>query len=326
MHIPDGFLDAKTVVATAALAALGVGTALRQARRSLPPRRVPILGLTAAFVFAAQMVNFPVAGGTSGHLMGAVLAAVLLGPGGAVLVLTAVLVVQSLVFADGGLLALGANVFNMGIVGGVGGYALYRAAARLGGGDRGRLGASAFAAWGSIVLAAVLVAGELTLSGVAAWAVVLPAMAGVHMLIGVGEALITALVVLALLRTRPELLDDAEPAGPSRPLGEVVAFGLVIALGIGLFVSPFASAWPDGLEKVAERLGFLGRAVEAPLVPAPAPDYAFPGVSSAGWATALAGGVGTVVVFVLSFALARVLVPTGTGSIRPPESRTGRPR
>jgi cobalt/nickel transport system permease protein len=326
MHIPDGFLDTKTVVATTALAALGVGAALRQARRSLPPHRVPILGLTAAFVFAAQMVNFPVAGGTSGHLMGAVLAAVLLGPGGAVLVLTAVLVVQCLVFADGGLLALGANVFNMGIVGGVGGHALYRAVARLGNGDRGRLGAAAFAAWSSTVLAAVLVAGELSLSGVVAWPVVLPAMAGVHMLIGLGEALITGLVVLALLRTRPELLDDAEPTRPARPLVDVVAFGLVIALGIGLFVSPFASVWPDGLEKVAERLGFVEHAVTQPLVPAPIPDYALPGLSSASWATALAGGVGTVIVFVLSLALARVLVPGGSARIGPLGPRGGRPR
>src|SRR5512143_666441 len=126
MHIPDGFLDAKTAIATGGLALAGLGVALRQARLSLPPRRVPLLGLAAAFVFAAQMLNFPVAGGTSGHLVGGVLACVLLGPSAAVLALTSVLIVQCLLFADGGVLALGANVFNMAIVGSVAGYGIYR--------------------------------------------------------------------------------------------------------------------------------------------------------------------------------------------------------
>src|SRR5689334_8604134 len=116
MHIPDGFLDAKVALGAGALSALGVGAAVRNARLRLPPRKIPLMGLSAAFIFAAQMLNFPVAGGTSGHLIGGVLASVLLGPSAAVLVLTAVLMVQCFVFADGGILALGANVFNMGIV------------------------------------------------------------------------------------------------------------------------------------------------------------------------------------------------------------------
>jgi len=126
MHIPDGFIDAKTAATTALLSAAGVGLALRQARRSLPARRVPLLGLAAAFLFAAQMVNFPVAGGTSGHLVGGVLVAALLGPSAAIVVLTTVLIVQCFLFADGGVLALGANVFNMAIIGAAGGYAIYR--------------------------------------------------------------------------------------------------------------------------------------------------------------------------------------------------------
>lgn len=307
MHLPDGFLDTKTVVTTAALAAVGVGTALRQTRLHLPARRIPLLGLTAAFVFAAQMVNFPVAGGTSGHLLGGVLATVLLGPSGGVLVLAAVLIVQSLVFADGGILALGANVFNMGMVGAAGGYAVYRPLARALGGDRGRLAAAAFAAWCATVLAALAAAGELALSGTAAWAVVVPAMAGMHMLIGVGEAVITSLVLVAILRTRPELLESTTKAAPGRSW-EVVAFGLVIAVGIAMFVSPFASVWPDGLERVAETLGFAERAAP-PLVPSPMPDYAAPGLGTAGWATAIAGLAGTVLVFVLALGLARLLVP-----------------
>src|SRR2546422_7604656 len=116
MHIPDGFLDPKTALASGALSAVGLTIALRDARRRLPARKVPLMGLSAAFVFAAQMLNFPVAAGTSGHLIGGVLAAVLLGPSAAAVVLTSVLIVQCFVFGDGGVLALGANVFNMGIV------------------------------------------------------------------------------------------------------------------------------------------------------------------------------------------------------------------
>src|ERR1700730_4581681 len=115
MHVPDGFLDAKTALISGSVSVVGVGYSLRELRKHLPPRKVPLMGLSAAFVFAAQMLNFPVAGGTSGHLLGGVLTAVLLGPSAAILVLTAVLVVQCLLFADGGLLALGANVLNMGI-------------------------------------------------------------------------------------------------------------------------------------------------------------------------------------------------------------------
>jgi cobalt/nickel transport system permease protein len=320
MHIPDGFLDAKTVVATASLAAIGVGTAVRRAQAQLPPRRVPLLGLTAAFVFAAQMVNFPVAGGTSGHLVGGVLAAVLVGPSGAVVVMATVLIVQCLIFADGGVLALGANVFNMGIVGAVGGYAIYRAVYRVLGQDRGRLVAVAFSAWCSVVLAAIMAAGELSLSGVVPWSVVLPAMAGVHMLIGLGEAVITTLVILAILRARPELLTEGDRPRPVRSIGETLAFGLLIALGIAMFVSPLASAWPDGLEKVAQSLGFAERSVKAPLVPSPIPDYTIPGIVSPTWATALAGGVGTVVVFFLALALARFLVGRRPGAGTDPPS------
>jgi cobalt/nickel transport system permease protein len=138
MHIPDGFLDGRTATVSAALSVTALGVALNHAKRSLPPQRIPLIGLTAAFIFAAQMLNFPVAGGTSGHLIGAVLAAILLGPSGAVIAVTAVLIVQALLFADGGVLALGANIFNMAVTGSVGGYALYRLICRIVPGDRGR--------------------------------------------------------------------------------------------------------------------------------------------------------------------------------------------
>lgn len=308
MHIPDGFLDARALTVTAGLTVVGVTTAVRQARTQLPPRRVPLLGVTAAFVFAAQMVNFPIAGGTSGHLIGGTLAAVLLGPSAAVLVMTAVLTLQCLLFADGGLLALGANIFNLGIVSGVGGYYVYRGCRRLLG-DRGLLAAVAVAAWCGTVMAAVATAGELSLSGVVPWSVGVLAMAGVHAVMGVAEALITALVVLAIRRTRPEILADGAAALSPRGIGETVAFGLVISLGLGMFVSPLASAWPDGLKRVADTLGFLGRAAQTPLVPSLLPGYALPGVTSQAWATALAGGLGTTAIFLLVLGLSRLLVP-----------------
>lgn len=309
MHIPDGFLDAKTAAATGALAVGGLALALRQVRLRLPRRRVPLMGLAAAFVFAAQMLNFPIAGGTSGHLMGGVLAAVLLGPSAAVVVMSAVLIVQCFLFADGGVLALGTNVFNMAVLGTVGGYGVYRVTRRLMPGLRGLVFAAAFAGWCSTVLAALGCTGELAWSGTVAWRVAFPAMANIHMLIGLGEAVITALVVVGIARARPELVEEGAPPRPSERYGELVGFGLLIALGLALLVSPFACEWPDGLEKVAATLGFDRKAMEHPLAPSPLADYHCPGMKSAVWATALAGGIGTVVVFVFALVLARALAP-----------------
>jgi cobalt/nickel transport system permease protein len=311
MHIPDGFLDAKTVLVTGALSVAGVGLALRQLRRELPRRRVPLLGLSAAFLFAAQMVNLPVAGGTSGHLLGGVLVAALLGPAAGVVVLTAVLLVQCFLFADGGVTALGANVFNMGLVATVGGWAIYRAVSRCLPGVRGQVAAVAFAGWCSTVLASLACAGELGWSGTAPWSVTVTAMAGVHMLIGLGEGAISALVFLAIVRARPELAAEAnQSAGRSR-VGSVVGFGMVVSLGLAMFVAPFACPWPDGLEKVATKLGFEHRG--GAVLWAPLADYAVLGCKSPMVATAVAGAVGALVVFGLALLLSRVLVPRAAG-------------
>ena len=314
MHIPDGFLDAKTAAATGAMALGGLALALRQVNRQLPRRRVPLMGLAAAFVFAAQMLNFPVAGGTSGHLMGGVLSAVLLGPSAAVVVMSAVLIVQCFLFADGGILAIGANVFNMAILGSIGGYGIYRAVRRVAGGLQGLVFASAFAGWCSTVLAAIACTGELAWSGVVSWSVAFPAMANIHMLIGLGEAVITALVVVGIARARPELVEEGAPPRLGKRYLEFVGFGVLIAFGLTLLVSPFACEWPDGLEHVAAKLGFDQKAIEQPMVHAPLADYQWPGMRSAASATAMAGVIGTAVVFVLAWVLARVLAPkTGTG-------------
>jgi cobalt/nickel transport system permease protein len=337
MHIPDGFIDAKTAAVTAALSAIGVGLALRRVKRELPPRRVPLLGLAAAFLFAAQMVNFPVAGGTSGHLIGGVLVAALLGPSAAVVVVTTVLIVQCFLFADGGVLALGANIFNMGIIGGAGGWAIYRVLCGWLPGARGRVTAIAFAGWASTVLASICCAGQLAWSGTVAWPAAFTAMAGVHILIGIGEGLISALAFLAIERTRPEVITEMTTDSPrwgertrepieapgrlagtlappgaisSKPTGyaELVGYGLLIAIGVAVFVAPFACPWPDGLEAVAAKLGFEHRATP-PLLSAPAPDYQIPGIHWAVGATAIAGAAGSLVVFGLALLLGRWLVP-----------------
>ena len=295
------------MVTTTALSAVGLGWALRRVRRDLPPRRVPVLGLAAAFLFAAQMVNFPVAGGTSGHLVGGVLVAALLGPSAAVVVLATVLIIQCFLFGDGGVLALGANLFNMGILGAAGGAAVYRLVCALLPGAQGRVTAVAFAGWCSYVLAAIGCSGELAWSGTVGWSAGFAAMTGVHLLIGLGEGLISALVFLAILRTRPDLVTAAGEANGRAGWGELVRYGMLGVLGLAVWVAPFACPWPDGLESVAARLGFEQRATE-PMLPSFAPDYRVPGVAWAAGATAIAGAAGALVVFGLAFLLGRWLV------------------
>jgi len=309
MHLPDGFLDAKTALLSTGAAAAGVGLALRQARRTLEPRQMPMLGLAAAFVFAAQMLNFPVGGGTSGHLLGGVLTAVLLGPAAAVVVMTCVLVVQCLVFNDGGLLALGANVFNMAIVNTCGGFLVFRLLKRVMRmeDNRATVFAAAFAGWFGTVLASITCAGQLALSGQSPWSVAFPAMALVHMVIGVGEGLATALIIMAVLRARPELVagTDGEARAPARG---VLGYGLLIALGLVVFVAPFACPWPDGLEAVAKSLGFASQAAP-PLIKGPVSEYRLPFISSMAAATAAAGVIGAILAFIGAYGLARFLAP-----------------
>ena len=307
MHIPDGFIDGKTALVTAALSAVGVGLALRQVKKELPPRKVPLLGLAAAFVFAAQMINFPVIGGTSGHLVGGTLVAALLGPSAAVVVLATVLIVQCFLFADGGVSALGANVFNMALMGAVGGYGMYRVLCRGMRGTRGRVTAVAFAGWCSTVLAAICCAGQLAWSGTVNWSAGFTAMAGIHTLIGLGEGLISALVLLAIERSRPDLIDDSTRNRADRRAGRFVGYGLLMSLGVAIFFAPFACPWPDGLEFVAEKLGFEHQAAQ-PILHSPVPDYQVPGIHWTAGATAMAGLIGVVVVFGLAWLLGRVLV------------------
>ncbi|MEY2535411.1 MAG: cobalt/nickel transport system permease protein [bacterium] len=223
MHIPDGFLDGQVAAATGVVAVGAVGYALKRADETLDDRRVPLLGVTAAFVFAAQMLNFPVAGGTSGHVLGAALAAILLGPWLACLVLAVVLATQAFLFADGGITALGANVLNMGVVGALGVGLLMHAARAVLPRSRGALLAVAgTGAWLAVMLGATATAVELALSGTVPLGTVLPAMLAVHALIGIGEAVITVAAVSAVLASRPDLIAGAPvPVAAGTPAGAV---------------------------------------------------------------------------------------------------------
>jgi cobalt/nickel transport system permease protein len=212
VHVPDGFLDAPTSLSTATVAALGVAVSLRGARRELDERTAPLAGLTAAFVFAVQMMNFPVFGGTSGHLIGAALTAVLVGPWTAVLCMTVVLMVQALLFADGGLTALGTNVTLMGLVAVGVGYGVFRLLAALLPTNRtGFLTAAGIGAFLSVPAAALAFVGLFSLGAVADVPidVVFRYMGGVHLLIGLGEAVISVAVLGAVLTVRPDLVRGA---------------------------------------------------------------------------------------------------------------------
>jgi cobalt/nickel transport system permease protein len=213
--------------------------------------------------------------------------------------------VQCLMFADGGLVALGANIFNMAIVNTCGGYAVFKLLKRLVPMDqqRGTIFAAAFGSWFGTVLGALVCAGELAMSNTAPWPIAFAAMANTHMLIGVGEGLATGLIVLAVLRARPELVaSHGEPAATIRFAG--IGYGVLVCLGLVLFVAPFACPWPDGLESLAHKLGLPARPGLAPLA-----DYQLPFLGSAAVATAAAGAIGTIVAFAAAYALAFVLVP-----------------
>lgn len=207
MHIPDGFVSGPVNVATYVASAAVCAWAVIRANKNLGERQVPLLGVTAAFIFAAQMFNFPIAGGTSGHFLGALLAAVLLGPLNACLIMALVLLIQCLGFADGGLTALGTNIFNMGIIGGIVCYWLFQALKSVLPKTRGGfLAAVAIAAWFSVVIASAVCALELAVSGTSPLKVALPAMSAVHALIGLGEAIITTVVISIVLASRPDLV------------------------------------------------------------------------------------------------------------------------
>jgi len=218
MHIPDGFINAPTSLVAAVVAAGLIVVSVKKAATTLDDRQVPLAGLVAAFIFAMQMLNFPVAGGTSGHLLGGCLAAVLVGPWVGSLAMAVVFVVQALVFADGGLTALGLNIIAMGYATCFGGYGIFLLIRKILPATRGAVpAASAAGAWFGVVLASAVFVAYYAIggSGDAPIGTVWVAMIGLHLLIGVGEAVITGLTVGTVLATRPDLVHGARDLRPT---------------------------------------------------------------------------------------------------------------
>ena len=325
MHVPDGFIDAPTSAATGVIAAGALAVSLRGARRELDERTAPLAGLVAAFIFAVQMLNFPVAAGTSGHLLGGALAAILVGPCTGVLCVSVVLLMQGILFADGGLTALGVNITDMAIVTTVVSYAVFRGLVKVLPRRRRSVTVASFvAALLSVPAAAVAFTLLYAVGGTTDVSIgkVATAMIGVHVLIGIGEAVITALTVGAVIAVRPDLvygarglqqrlklrvdgeLVDAPDAAPApapdaarshRPLWIT---GLVTSLVLAGVVSFYASADPDGLEKVAHDHGIDKTEKEHAAADSPLADYGVKDISDDRLSGGLAGviGVGVTVV------------------------------
>ncbi|GAA1245698.1 MULTISPECIES: energy-coupling factor ABC transporter permease [Streptomyces] len=324
MHVPDGFINAPVSAAAGVVAAGAVAVSLRGARRELDERTAPLAGLVAAFIFAVQMLNFPVAAGTSGHLLGGALAAILVGPYTGVLCVSVVLLMQGVLFADGGLTALGVNITDMAITTTVVAYLVFRGLVKvLPRGRRSITVASFVAALLSVPAAAVVFTLIYAIGGTTDVSIgkVATAMVGVHVLIGFGEAVITALTVGAVVAVRPDLVYGAR--GLHRPLklrvaGELVdapgtapapvaargshrkvwITGLVTSLVLAGFVSFYASANPDGLEKVAHDKGIDQKTEKHASDGSPLAGYGVKDVGDARLSGGLAGviGVGVTVV------------------------------
>ncbi|MFD7994491.1 energy-coupling factor ABC transporter permease [Streptomyces mexicanus] len=325
MHVPDGFIDAPTSAATGVIAAGALAVSLRGARRELDERTAPLAGLVAAFIFAVQMLNFPVAAGTSGHLLGGALAAILVGPYTGVLCVSVVLLMQGILFADGGLTALGVNITDMAIVTTVVSYAVFRGLVKVLPRRRRSVTVASFvAALVSVPAAAVAFTLIYAVGGTTDVPIgkVATAMIGVHVLIGIGEAVITALTVGAVIAVRPDLvygarglqqrlklrvggeLVDAPVAAPepapaaTRSHRKLWITGLVTSLVLAGFVSFYASASPDGLEKVAHDKGIDKKEEKHAAADSPLADYGVKDISDARLSGGLAGviGVGVTVV------------------------------
>jgi cobalt/nickel transport system permease protein len=304
LHIPDGFLNLTISLIFWLLTLIMLGIAVRRTQGEFSERQIPLMGVMAAFIFAAQMINFPVAGGTSGHMLGGALAAIALGPWAGMLVMASVVAIQALLFQDGGLLVLGANIFNMGLITAAIGYGLYRAAA--GRAQNTRLAVAGVAAWISVMAGALFTSLQLWLSGTSTLSLVIPAMLGVHALIGLGEALITVAALSFILRTRPDIL---ETTGKTSMGWGWVAAGLAVSLFVVL-LSPLASADPDGLERVATNLGFIKTAQNASYQILP--DYTIPFLGDGGLSTIVAGALGMLVVATVAWGI--VLLARRTAS------------
>ena len=312
MHISDGVLSGSVSLACSAVAVIGCGWCVRRFRATSTPADTPRLGLVAAFIFAAQMVNFPLGfAPVSGHLMGGTLAACLLGPWGGGLAIAAVLLVQALLMGDGALTAMGANWLNMGLIGAVGSAFALEFFIRTIGRRPGVITAAMLAAWVSVTISAAAFALELAFSsGFTGFRQVLVSMVMVHAAIAVGESIITGMVIRGVLWSNPELV--LPERSNSRMTPAFFAGAMVVTAAVVVFLAPLASSFPDGLEFVGEKFGFIAETPSSYV--APLPDYSTPGLPDGRWSTVIAGIIGTTVVFVAGFFFSRVTGP-GSGKI-----------
>ncbi|MEE8600430.1 energy-coupling factor ABC transporter permease [Euzebya tangerina] len=314
MHAPDGFLTAGTAVATGVISTSAIGVSVAKAKETIKDKQVPLAGIAAAFIFAAQMFNFPVAAGTTGHLLGGALAAILLGPSMGAIVVSVVVIVQALGFADGGLTALGYNVFNMAIVTAFGGYAAFRLLRRVFPANAaGVIAASGIAAGLSVVFSAMAFSIQWLFGASAPvpFDTVFGAMVGVHLLIGIGEGIITGLAIGAVMAARPDLVYGARDLDRTqmadRPKVGAKAFiiaGVLVSVLFATVVSQFAVDNPDGLERVAEDEGFIEAGEDHALDSFIFSDYATAGVGNETLSLALAGLVGVIVTGAVGLGLA----------------------
>ncbi|WP_225830448.1 energy-coupling factor ABC transporter permease [Streptomyces sp. NK08204] len=323
MHVPDGFIDPPVSAAAGVIAASAVAVSLRGAQRELDERTAPLAGLVAAFIFAVQMLNFPVAAGTSGHLLGGALAAILVGPYTGVLCVCVVLLMQGVLFADGGLTALGVNITDMALTTTVVSYFVFRALVQVLPRSRRSLVVATFTgALISVPAAAVVFTLFYAVGGTTDVSIgkVAVAMIGVHVLIGIGEAVITALTVSAVVAVRPDLvygarglnqplklrvagqLVDAAPtaatAGTSRSRRAVWGAGLAAAFVLAGFVSYYASTNPDGLMKVAQDNGIDKNTKKHATADSPLAGYGVKDVTDGRVSKGLAGVIGVGVTLV----------------------------
>jgi cobalt/nickel transport system permease protein len=288
LHFPDGFLSLPVAILFWILSITITFLAIRHVSREQDDHKLPILGILAATIFAGQMLNFAVAGGTSGHLLGATLATILAGPWAAMLVMTCVVAVQSLIFQDGGLLAMGTNIFNMSVIGVLVSFLVFSIFLKISKGNRWGIYAGTVAgAWTSIEAASLAAGLQLSLSGTSPANIAIPAMAGIHALIGIGEALISLGAITFILSARPDLLTSVSPKGRDRS-GLWLA-GMILAVLL-VILSPIASTHPDGLEWLAEQQGFLKLA--QPSLYQLIPDYILPGINNKLLASIIAGLIG----------------------------------
>lgn len=297
MHTPDGFLTSWVCVLTLLITLGAIGLAVVNIKKVLTKQKVYLMAALAAIIFGFQMLNFPIAAGTSGHFLGAGIVAILLGPHAAVLVLAVVLVVQTFVYGDGGVLAIGANIFNMGVIGGYSAYYTYKSLK-----DKSKLLAGFLASWSSVMAASLVAALELGVSGTSPLLKALSAMGITHLFIGLGEAIITTGILFYIIKTKQDVLEINKQ--PTR-LAKYAVITTILALIVTSFALPFASGAPDGLEKVALNLGFFEKATTIYTL-APMPDYTFLGQESYLFVL-IAGIIGMVATFSLSYIVTKPL-------------------